>query len=67
MAILPRGNRASEDQTPTQCRCQRGEGDAPWDSLNETSKRLFARRMEMYAGYSEIADPNRRGGRALRG
>jgi arylsulfatase len=27
-----------------------------WDSLNETSKRLFARQMEVYAGYSENAD-----------
>ncbi|HEY1716309.1 MAG TPA: sulfatase-like hydrolase/transferase [Solirubrobacteraceae bacterium] len=27
-----------------------------WDSLDETSKRLFARQMEVYAGYSENAD-----------
>ena len=27
-----------------------------WDSLNENSKRLFARQMEVYAGYSENAD-----------
>ena len=27
-----------------------------WDSLSETSKRLFARQMEVYAGYSENAD-----------
>lgn len=29
-----------------------------WDSLDETSKRLFARQMEVYAGYSENADWN---------
>jgi arylsulfatase len=27
-----------------------------WDSLDENSKRLFARQMEVYAGYSENAD-----------
>ena len=27
-----------------------------WDSLSENSKRLFARQMEVYAGYSENAD-----------
>jgi arylsulfatase len=27
-----------------------------WDSLSETAKRLFARQMEVYAGYSENAD-----------
>ena len=29
-----------------------------WDSLDETRKRLYARQMEVYAGYSENADWN---------
>ena len=29
-----------------------------WDSLSETSRRLYARQMEVYAGYSENADWN---------
>ena len=29
-----------------------------WDSLSETQKRLYARQMEVYAGYSENADWN---------
>jgi len=29
-----------------------------WDSLDETQKRLYARQMEVYAGYSENADWN---------
>jgi arylsulfatase len=29
-----------------------------WDSLSETEKRLYARQMEVYAGYSENADWN---------
>ena len=29
-----------------------------WDSLDETHKRLYARQMEVYAGYSENADWN---------
>ena len=36
------------------------ENDAfpKWDSLSETEKRLYARQMEIYAGYSENADWN---------
>jgi len=36
------------------------ENDAfpKWDSLSETEKRLYARQMETYAGYSENADWN---------
>jgi arylsulfatase A-like enzyme len=34
----------------------RDEAMPAWDSLSETSKRLFARQMEVYAGYSENAD-----------
>src|SRR4029077_9805984 len=29
-----------------------------WDSLNENQKRVYARQMEVYAGYSENADWN---------
>ena len=29
-----------------------------WDSLSETQQRLYARQMEVYAGYSENADWN---------
>jgi arylsulfatase A-like enzyme len=35
---------------------QRDEAIPAWDDLNETEKRLFARQMEVYAGYSENAD-----------
>ena len=34
----------------------RDEEMPAWDSLSENSKRLFARQMEVYAGYSENAD-----------
>jgi arylsulfatase len=34
----------------------RDEEMPAWDSLSETSTRLFARQMEVYAGYSENAD-----------
>lgn len=34
----------------------RDEAMPAWDSLSENSKRLFARQMEVYAGYSENAD-----------
>jgi arylsulfatase A-like enzyme len=34
----------------------RDEEMPSWDSLSENSKRLFARQMEVYAGYSENAD-----------
>jgi hypothetical protein len=36
-----------------------------WDSLDENSKRVFARQMEVYAGYSENADHHV--GRSCRG
>ena len=36
----------------------RNEGFPPWDSLSETERRLYARQMETYAGYSENADWN---------
>ena len=34
----------------------RDESMPAWDSLDENSKRVFARQMEVYAGYSENAD-----------
>ena len=36
----------------------RNEAFPTWDSLDETHKRLYARQMEVYAGYSENADWN---------
>jgi arylsulfatase A-like enzyme len=37
---------------------ERNEAFPAWDSLTETEKRLYARQMEVYAGYSENADWN---------
>jgi len=37
---------------------ERNEAFPAWDSLTETEKRLCARQMEVYAGYSENADWN---------
>ena len=36
----------------------RNDAFPTWDSLDETHKRLYARQMEVYAGYSENADWN---------
>ena len=36
----------------------RNDGFPTWDSLSETERRLYARQMETYAGYSENADWN---------
>jgi arylsulfatase len=36
----------------------RPDAMAAWDSLSETQRRLYARQMEVYAGYSENADWN---------
>ena len=36
----------------------RPESMPAWDSLNENQKRVYARQMEVYAGYSENADRN---------
>jgi arylsulfatase A-like enzyme len=36
----------------------RNEAFPAWDSLDEQQKRLYARQMEVYAGYSENADHN---------
>ena len=36
----------------------RNDAIPTWDSLDETHKRLYARQMEVYAGYSENADWN---------
>ena len=36
----------------------RNDAFPTWDSLDETNKRLYARQMEVYAGYSENADWN---------
>ena len=36
----------------------RNDGFPTWDSLTETERRLYARQMETYAGYSENADWN---------
>jgi arylsulfatase len=38
--------------------CRRTTPFPKWDSLSETEKRLYARQMETYAGYSENADWN---------
>jgi arylsulfatase len=37
---------------------ERDEAIPAWDDLSETEKRLYARQMEVYAGYSENADWN---------
>src|SRR4029077_12264668 len=37
---------------------QRNDAFPAWDSLTEPEKRLYARQMEVYAGYSENADWN---------
>jgi len=37
---------------------ERSDAMAAWDSLSETQKRVYARQMEVYAGYGENADWN---------
>jgi arylsulfatase len=37
---------------------ERNDAFPTWDSLDETHRRLYARQMEVYAGYSENADWN---------
>jgi arylsulfatase A-like enzyme len=48
MGVIP----ADAELTP------RPDAMAAWDSLAETQQRLYARQMEVYAGYSENADWN---------